>query len=83
MIADPVLQRVLNAEIHRRDSAHPFAPARPPAPAFFVGVQSGIGTKPDLELWTLTADIPGHPEGSTVSRETIEAAGYDMPEVRQ
>lgn len=33
-----------------------------------------------MELWNLLHDIPGHPAGSTVSRETVEAAGYDVPE---
>jgi hypothetical protein len=32
-----------------------------------------------FELWTLTHDIPGHPEGSTLSRQTLEKAGYSVP----
>jgi DNA-binding XRE family transcriptional regulator len=28
----------------------------------------------DIDLWTLDEDIPGHPCGSTVSKETIAAA---------
>ena len=34
---------------------------------------------PAFELYDLTGDIPGHPAGSTVSRATIEAAGYRVP----
>lgn len=50
-----------------------------PAPAEFVGIQEGIGKIPSFELYNLTADIPGHPAGSTVSRETLEKAGFEVP----
>ena len=46
---------------------------KPIAPATYCGVMLGI------DLWTLTDDIPGHPCGSTVSRETLEGAGYRVP----
>ncbi len=49
------------------------------APAEFHGIQEGFGVFQDIELWNLTADIPGHPEGSTVSRETLISAGYFVP----
>ena len=49
---------------------------KPLAPATFLGVQEGWGSLPPIELWNLTADLEGHPVGSTVSRETIEALGY-------
>lgn len=50
-----------------------------PSPAVFLGIQLGQGYGPDIELWTLTADIPGHPARSTVSRETLEEAGCIVP----
>lgn len=49
------------------------------APAIYRGMQDGFGIVPDFELWDLTADIPGHPSRSTVSRQTLEAAGYYVP----
>lgn len=57
----------------------PSLPERPFAPATFCGVQSGCGVMPDFELWNLTAPISGHSAGSTVSRQSIEAAGYQLP----
>lgn len=51
------------------------------APAEFVGIQEGIpGKIADMELFNLTADIPGHNAGSTVTRKTLEEAGYKVPE---
>lgn len=53
-----------------------------PAPATFVGIQEGIPGNPkfpDRELYNLTQDIPSHNAGSTVSRETLEKAGYEVP----
>lgn len=49
------------------------------APARFAGRQQCNGIVPDFDLWTLTAAIPGHPEGSTVSSETLERLGYAVP----
>ena len=51
------------------------------APATFLGYQKSDdqGLEQPLELWTLTADIPGHPVSSTVSRLTLEKAGYAVP----
>lgn len=46
------------------------------APADFIGVQSGCGVVADIELYNLRADIPGHRAGSTVSAQTLRAAGY-------
>ena len=56
-------------------------PQRPTAPATFLGYQklNDQGLEQPLELWTLTADIPGHPVSSTVSRRTLEKAGYVVP----
>ena len=53
---------------------------KPFAPAKFLGIQPGIpGRIPDLELWNLTESIKGHGAGSTVSRQTIEKAGFYLP----
>lgn len=52
---------------------------RQPAPAVWMGTQSGAGLVPDLDLYDLTADIEGHPAGSTVSGQTLVAAGYSLP----
>ena len=55
------------------------------APATFLGYQKfdHQGFELPLELWTLIADIPGHPENSTVSRRTLEKAGYVVPLPRE
>lgn len=52
------------------------------APANFLGVQEGLPSRgvPDIELYNITQDIPGHPAGSTVSRRTLEANGYTVPQ---
>jgi hypothetical protein len=55
------------------------AQSKPVAPAVYVGRQDGAGIFDDFDLYNLTADIPGHPEGSTVSAETLERAGYRLP----
>lgn len=49
------------------------------APAVFLGWQ--FADRPDdaIELWNLLEDIPGHPRHSTVSRRTLELAGYWVP----
>ena len=50
------------------------------APAFYVGWQEGshhIGG--GFALYTLTEDIPGHCQWSTVSGNTLEAAGFRLP----
>jgi hypothetical protein len=49
------------------------------APVEFAGIQEGGGIFPDFELYNLTEDIEGHPSGSTVSRKTLEDAGYRVP----
>jgi hypothetical protein len=52
------------------------------APAVFRGVQEGLPSRgvPDIELYNITQDIPGHPAGSTISRRTLEANGYTVPQ---
>lgn len=53
----------------------------PLAPAEFAGIQEGIpGKIPDFELYNATQKIGDTPVGSTVSRQTIEKAGYKLPE---
>ena len=49
------------------------------APAVFVGVQSGFGRVSDFKVFNLAADIAGHPQGSTVSDETLVKAGFALP----
>ena len=56
------------------------------APAIFLGEQSGFGIRPGrvhpgFLLFNLTADIPGHPCGSTVSDATLRELGYALPAV--
>ncbi len=50
----------------------------PPAPAVFLGylADNRSRLRKPLELWNLTEDISGHPKGSTVSRRTLEMAGF-------
>lgn len=59
-------------------NARIFPAARPMAPAVFIGVQDGFGLRPSFRLFNLTADIAGHPAGSTVSEETLTAAGFTV-----
>jgi hypothetical protein len=53
--------------------------ARPLAPATFTGVMKLDGL-PAIELFNLTKEVAGQPIGSTVSRDTIERAGFYLPE---
>lgn len=55
---------------------------KPLAPAVYIGTQPGFQTIPDMDLFNLTKDIPGHPKNSTVSRTTLEKAGFYVPEVK-
>jgi hypothetical protein len=50
-----------------------------PAPATYCGILEGFDDVPSVELFNLTADIPGHCKESTVSRQTLESAGYFVP----
>lgn len=51
-----------------------------PAPARFIGVQSGFGDEfPSVDLFTLTEQVGEHPIDSTVSRQTLEGHGYHVP----
>jgi hypothetical protein len=47
----------------------------------WVGYQQWHGSPPAIELFNLIQDIAGHPRGSTVSRETLEAAGFYVPPI--
>ena len=49
-----------------------------PAPAEFIGIE-GEGTDKQFEAYRLTKEIPGHAAGSSVSRATLEQAGYSVP----
>lgn len=60
------------------ETLKPSNPSRPLAPASFEGIQRRPHRSP-LTLWTLTAAIPGHPAGSTLTGTTLEAAGYRLP----
>lgn len=53
----------------------------PMAPAFYVGWQEGSQQVPGFSLYTLIEEIPGHPQWSTVSDKTLEAAGFKLPPV--
>jgi len=45
----------------------------------FKGIQPGFDEFPALALYDLTADIEGHPKGSTVTRPTLEEYGFVLP----
>jgi hypothetical protein len=51
-------------------------------PAYYNGIQRAEGNIPDFELWTPVIDWEGFPAGSTVSRQTIEKAGYVPLEIK-
>jgi hypothetical protein len=53
-----------------------------PAPVTFRGLQELPASRGGghWELWNLTEDIPGHPKGSTMTRQTLERMGYQVPE---
>ena len=53
-----------------------------PAPAEFLGIE-GEGSPKAFESYRLTEDIPGHVKGSSVSRKTLEDAGYTVPPISQ
>lgn len=54
---------------------------RRPAPAVFIGWQSGFGAGPDFPLFNLLEAVDGHPCGSTVSAATLAKAGFAVPEI--
>lgn len=45
-----------------------------PIPAIFVGIQQ---CREPFELWTILEPLGEHPQYSTLSRRTIERAGYE------
>ena len=51
------------------------------APAIFDHVQEAPAPMAAMEMFTLTEDIPGHPKNSTISRATLEAAGFFVPPI--
>lgn len=52
-------------------------------PAVYLGEQQGWGDQPGFHLYNLTAPIPGHPAGSTVSGDTLTRLGYPLPNPAQ
>lgn len=50
----------------------------PSAPATFIGIQDGFGTRPNQELYNLREPVGEHPVGSTVSRATLEKYGFTV-----
>jgi hypothetical protein len=53
---------------------------KPIAPAIYRGPQKDLAGKIRFHWWDLTAGIPGHPAGSTVSDRTLLDAGFSLPE---
>ena len=49
------------------------------APAYYVGWQEGTTQNKGFSLYTLTEEIPGHSQWSTVSGKTLEDAGFMLP----
>lgn len=49
------------------------------APAVYLGTQPGFKHLPPIELYNLLANVGIHPAGSTVSRKTLEAHGFQPP----
>jgi len=46
----------------------------------FTGLQeTGFPDFPAFSLYDLIEDLPAHPKGSTVSRNTLEGHGYVFP----
>ena len=55
-----------------------------PLPARFDGVQRSLAPGlHDFELYTIWEAIPGHPYGSTLSIDTINALGYEPVETQE
>ncbi len=52
---------------------------KPKAPAELLSEATEEGFP---ATYNLTEDIPGHPRGSTVSRDTLEKAGFEVPETK-
>jgi hypothetical protein len=77
---DPRIRRHLDIAIYEmRIAEQKLHALRPVAPAIYRGWQPGNGSVPGFELWNLTAAVGAHPAGSTVSRATLEKAGYRIP----
>ncbi len=55
-------------------------PQTEPITVIFTGMQqTGFDEIPPFPLYDLIDDLPGHPAGSTLSRETIEEFGFLFP----
>jgi hypothetical protein len=72
-----VKHRLRRATDERRGPVDAESSGRPPAPAVWLGYQHWRALS--VELYILTEEILGHPCGSTVSRETLQAAGFSVP----
>lgn len=62
------------------DTMFPMAP-RPLAPATYLGFQEGFGSVHGFHLFNLTADVTGHPTGSTVSDGELLKLGFRLPPI--
>lgn len=86
-VAPPVDPRVSALQPQPVAPLTPAGDPRPPAPVVYVGMQEGLPAAngrpaiPGFEIFNLTQDIPGHSKGSTVTRETLEKAGFAVPPV--
>lgn len=61
------------------EAAPPPPAEKPRAPVEFLGHQETGGNPSHIELWNLTEPIMGHQVGATLSRDTLERAGYEVP----
>lgn len=63
------------------DAEQPSGRRTAPAVFAFQTEEVTVGTRhfPSMDCYNLTADVPGHPKGSTVTRRTLEALGYYVP----
>lgn len=58
----------------------PGVPGPGDVPATFLGWQDAWDGTPPYALWNLTAEVGGHPAGSTVATDTLTRAGYVVQE---
>ena len=55
---------------------------KPVVRATYQGHQADFAGGPGFDLWLLDEAIQGHPVGSSVSGQTIRAAGWALPNRR-
>lgn len=68
----------LQAEINKMVLPAEAPTPKPPPATEYAGFQEGADPGNGFHLYTLNEDIPGHPSGSTVSRETLAQEGFDV-----